>query len=804
MTFSDIKSKALGFLAAVWDIAADPNKRNKALGLLAALFGTAMIVVLGSYIAGFFILAWTKADISAIKFGTYWSAVLYYRELGIDIPDHRIRLLSSGIAGYLIPTIGVIVAVVAYLTRDTVLLHGDAKFATMRQVVKSGLLKNHGKKPVILLGLFKGKFMTFAGQEFVILAADTRTGKGVGVVIPNCLNYIDSLVGLDVKGENFEITAGYRAKHGQEVFVFQPFSDQEEDNPDDQTTPILKSRSHRWNMLSYVSKNPLLRVSDLMDIAHILFKDQGNENDFFRGGARSLFVGLALYLFETPGSERTVGEVLRQGRGNGTGTPLKEYLKELIDSRRDSENPLSEDCVNFLADILSMPDNTMGSCVSEFKMGLQPWMNPIVDAATSGDDFWLTDVRKKRMSIFVVIAPPKLPVAATILNVFFSQLVAVNTKQLPQQNPQLKHQCLLLLDEFTAMGKIEILAKSVSYIAGYNLRLMPILQSYSQLESVYGKEDAKTFFKNHAVRIVFPPRDQEDAERLSKELGTYTKKSVSTGTSTPRSMIVAKSGSVSDSENVSDQSRALLLPQELKDLAIDPTGPALFFYEKVRPILGNKIKYYEDERFKSRLMSPPAIPLLDLTRGGRITADGKRVTAPGAGPIAVPTGTVGPLNLAAQRPSKSVIDSFQEVLRQKPEGTIEDFVRHGIGQLINVGALKVTAVPAAVTGQAPAAEGSPGAKPTGGEAKSASRKEQEPRGGVVAAAGEVVSPPADAGSFGLDVEPGQGGSMDAGSAAGEAAAEDVGEDFEALVQAPPDEEMFEVIGGEDMADYLSH
>ena len=57
----------------------------------------------------------------------------------------------------------------------------------------------------------------------MMLAAPTRSGKGVGVVIPNCLNYSDSLVVLDIKLENFDITSGFRAEHGQEVYLFATF-----------------------------------------------------------------------------------------------------------------------------------------------------------------------------------------------------------------------------------------------------------------------------------------------------------------------------------------------------------------------------------------------------------------------------------------------------------------------------------------------------------------------------------------------------------------------------------------------------
>ena len=156
-----------------------------------------------------------------------------------------------------------------------------------------------------------------------------------------------------------------------------------------------------------------------------------------------------------------------------------------------------------------------------FKEPLNPWINPVIDAATSADDFLLTDVRKKKMTVYIGILPNKLAESRVIVNLFFSQLINQNTKELPQGNPDLKHQCLLLMDEFTSIGRVEIIAHSVSYMAGYNIRLFPIIQSVAQLDAVYGKEYARTIITNHALQIIYTPREQQDANEYSEMLGLY-------------------------------------------------------------------------------------------------------------------------------------------------------------------------------------------------------------------------------------------------------------------------------------------
>src|SRR5205085_5576831 len=108
-------------------------------------------------------------------------------------------------------------------------LHGDARFATKKEIADAGLLGNDG----IILGRLGNRYLMLPGQQGVELEAPPRSGKGVGVVIPNLLNWPGSVIVSDIKGENFMRTAGYRAVHGQEVHLFDPLSERE--------------RSARWN-----------------------------------------------------------------------------------------------------------------------------------------------------------------------------------------------------------------------------------------------------------------------------------------------------------------------------------------------------------------------------------------------------------------------------------------------------------------------------------------------------------------------------------------------------------------------------
>jgi type IV secretion system protein VirD4 len=203
------------------------------------------------------------------------------------------------------------------------------------------------------------------------------------------------------------------------------------------------------------------------------------------------------------------------------------------------------------------------------------------------------------MSIYVCVNPDDLHRLRPVLSLFFQQTIGLQTTELPEHNPELKYQVLMLLNEFTALGKIPIVSESMSYLPGYNVRVLLVIQAPSQLRDVYGPYAAETMLKSVAARIVFAPKDYPDAKEISDELGFTTVRVRSH--SKPNFMAFNRQSGRSSS-TVSQQARALLLPQEVKEIGNDN---ALIFYEGVRPIRCKKIRYYADRRFRARLLPAP-------------------------------------------------------------------------------------------------------------------------------------------------------------------------------------------------------
>tara|TARA_Y100000782_G_scaffold59771_1_gene65904 strand:- start:3339 stop:5141 length:1803 start_codon:yes stop_codon:yes gene_type:complete len=466
-------------------------------------------------------------------------------------------------------------------------LHGDARFGNKRDLKKLGWVCDNG----FILGRKGGDFiaMPIEDNRFVLVIAPTRRGKGVSLIIPNLLNWPQSVVVSDIKLENFKLTSGFRKAAGQEVYLI--------------NLGARDGHSHCWNPLDYISDNENFRVSDIDRIASMLIKGKGD--DIWVPEARTLFRGIVLLLIELGGEYPiTLGEVYRQ---NNTVQCEAEYFKEMVSMHKGI---LSTQCQMALMSYATNADKTRKGIKSQLNSSLSLFASPVIDAITSKSDFNFADLRKRKITVYMGTPPNQLASLDKLLALFWEQLISVNT-----ENEEHDVKCLLLMDEFAALGRLESIERSIGYIASYGLKLCPILQSRSQLVETYSEHVCENFMENHAVWVVMTPRTITAAELIANEIGNITTKTHSKGKSTGEK-------STSYSKNESEAKRHLILPQELKKMG---DKKSLLLIDEVDPIYVERLKYYKMPEFQERLLPPitaSEIEIVNYSARGVISTDG--------------------------------------------------------------------------------------------------------------------------------------------------------------------------------------
>lgn len=481
-------------------------------------------------------------------------------------------------------------------------LYGNARFANSADIRKMGLFPKKGKDGKIdnngiIIGMYNNRLLRFGGQQFVALGAPTRSGKGVGIVIPNLLDYPNSCVVQDIKLECFEYTSKYRKEIlKQDVFLFNPYS----------------FKTHRYNPLFYIDMKGENADAELNDFANILYplKNDGSVIDYFNGKAKDLFIGLCYMMNDLLGTRKGIAflqkyelecsfslyGILKLSEGLNFEVEIADGEIKTISNFADTYNtlvemkmvsPKAKERIDAFFEIKS--DNERSSAMGSFISPLAIFRADNMRLATSANDFDFRDLRRKKMTIYIGITPDKLASAKPILNIFWQQLILINVQQgLPQSNKELKHSCLLLMDEFTASGYLATYSSAISFMAGYNLRSLIIYQADSQLTNNkpegYGQAEANTLLKNHACRIYYAMKD-DDAKRLSESLGTKTVKQ--------RSRNLGSGGGGSESET----SRALMLPKEIEEMQFDTE---IIKIEGKPPIKCKKALYYSNKYFMDK------------------------------------------------------------------------------------------------------------------------------------------------------------------------------------------------------------
>jgi type IV secretion system protein VirD4 len=565
----------------------------------------AVLLLLAALIGGAFFAGWLTITLLHVEVPLAWNTWWQYFH-AIDLPQvapfvGKIKL-AMGI-GFGVPLLAWLVVLIPLFKPKAQSLHGDATMADLGDVKKADLLKQTPQG--ILIGKFKGQYLWLNGAQHLIMIAPTRSGKTTSVAIPVLCTYEHSMVVLDLKGELRKLTSGRRQQMGQRIYAWAPYDEE--------------GRTHRFNPMTLLSgMDAGKRLGEIQTIAAILYPDEQGKDPFWTSQSRAAFTAFTSYLFErwdnriahaqlsdmpaharpTPNTADdfpSLERILRISSGaDGKGT--KDMLQDII--RNPNQQPyLSQQTRTVFGNLAGLADQTFSSVIATMQAPLQQFLSPVLAAATNATDFDITAIRRHPTTIYVDIPTNKLDESGKLLNIFFSSVIGNNlTKQLGDE-PDLKYQMLMLMDEFTAMGRVDVWAKRISISASYGVRDLCIIQSRAQLRGTYGDNDAQNFITNHGAQIVFTPREQSDANEYSEMLGYQTirkrQESRSHG-----------GGSNQVSVSYTEERRALMLPQEIKEL---PNDDELIFKEGCKPIRAKKNWFFKDKMFTGWTKLAPVV-----------------------------------------------------------------------------------------------------------------------------------------------------------------------------------------------------
>ena len=489
--------------------------------------------------------------------------------------------LLAGASGFL----GCACAIAGSLWRarqtGQVTTYGSSRWASRREVTAAGLFRSKG----VFLGQLAGRYLRHAGPEHVMAFAPTRSGKGVGLVVPTLLSWTGSAVVHDIKGENWTLTAGWRSTFSH-CLLF---------NPTD-------ARSARYNPLLEVRKGPD-EVRDVQNIADVLVDPEGalERRSHWEKTSHSLLVGAILHVLYAE-EEKTLARVAtflsdpqrsfahtlrRMMATNHLGTPDAPKVHPVVASAA--------------REVLNKSENERSGVLSTAMSFLGLYRDPTVALTTSACDWRIADLvdAPVPVTLYLVIPPSDISRTKPLVRLVLNQIGRRLTERLEGDPAKSrKHQLLMMLDEFPALGRLDFFETALAFMAGYGIRAYLIAQSLNQISKAYGENNA--ILDNCHVRIAFSSNDERTAKRISDALGTATELRAQRNYAGHRLSPWLSHVMVSRQETA----RPLLTPGEVMQL---PPDDALVLVSGLAPIRAKKLRYYEDDNFARRVAAPPTL-----------------------------------------------------------------------------------------------------------------------------------------------------------------------------------------------------
>lgn len=530
----------------------------------------------------------------------------------------------AGGSGLLASTVAIAMSVWRSRQSRRVTTYGSARWANASDISKAGLNRPSG----VFLGLYGKDYLRHDGPEHVLAFAPTRSGKGVGLVVPTLLSWPHSAVIHDIKGENWQLTAGWRASFSH-CLLFNP------------TDP----KSAAYNPLLEVRRGAH-EVRDVQNIADILVDPEGalERRNHWEKTSHALLVGAILHVLYA-GEDKTL-----RGVANFLSDPACPFEVTLYRMMTTKHLEVAPHPVIASAarEVLNKSDNERSGVLSTAMSFLGLYRDPTVATVTSRCDWRIADMISAQhpVSLYLVVPPSDISRTKPLIRLILNQIGRRLTESLDGSDGiERRHQLLLMLDEFPALGRLDFFESALAFMAGYDLRAFLISQSLNQIDKAYGQNHS--ILDNCHVRMTFATNDERTAKRISETLGTATELRAQRNYAGHRLAPWLGHLMVSRQETA----RPLLTPGEVMQL---PADESVVMVGSQPPIKAKKLRYYTDANFSCRVLPPPVL------------VDGRYNDAPPSRPddwsrLAIPAVPVVPAITA------DVIGTDESGLRQQPE-----------------------------------------------------------------------------------------------------------------------------------------
>jgi type IV secretion system protein VirD4 len=451
--------------------------------------------------------------------------------------------------------------------------YGSARWANTVEVKAAGLLGPEG----VVLGRLDSAYLRHDGPEHVLCFAPTRSGKGVGLVVPSLLTWPGSCIVHDIKGENWGLTAGLRGGFGR-VLLFDPTN-----TASAAYNPLLEVRRGIWE------------VRDVQNVADVLVDPEGSleRRNHWEKTSHSLLVGAILHILyaETDKTLAGVASFLSDPR-----RPIETTLVAMMTTPHLGKQGPHPVVASAARELLNKSDNERSGVLSTAMSFLGLYRDPVVAQVTRRCDWRIADIagEEKPTTLYLVVPPSDISRTKPLIRLILNQIGRRLTEDLHATDR--RHRVLLMLDEFPALGRLDFFESALAFMAGYGLKSFLIAQSLNQIEKAYGANNS--ILDNCHVRVSFATNDERTAKRVSDALGTATEMRAMKNYAGHRLSPWLGHLMVSRSETA----RPLMTPGEVMQL---PPDDEIVMVAGVPPIRAKKARYFEDWRLAERILPVP-------------------------------------------------------------------------------------------------------------------------------------------------------------------------------------------------------